>query len=154
RSLPDANRRGVSCPDASILTLEPPISITRTFIAILIQVQILGDAARTSELAPLSYCLKLLMKRPASFLDAASYAFLSDQVSRGEKFSEGTPGHAVTTSKPKVGSRCVLALANAPLWTASRMARVWASLIRLPAPYAPPLQPVLISHTRALCCFI
>src|SRR6516225_2943169 len=34
------------------------------------------------------------------------------------------------------------------------MARVWASLIRLPTPCAPPLQPVLISQTRALCCRI
>src|SRR5262249_43297826 len=34
------------------------------------------------------------------------------------------------------------------------MARVWASLIRLPVPNPPPLQPVLISQTRALCCLI
>src|SRR5881227_4311419 len=37
---------------------------------------------------------------------------------------------------------------------ASRMARVWASLIRFPVPWAPPLQPVLTSQTRALYCFI
>src|SRR6516225_6403819 len=34
------------------------------------------------------------------------------------------------------------------------MARVCASLMRLPTPWPPPLQPVLISQTRALCCFI
>src|SRR5262249_30713000 len=60
----------------------------------------------------------------------------------------------VTTSKPKTGSVFVLASARAPLLMASRMARVYASLIRLPTPWPPPLQPVLINHTRARCCFI
>ncbi len=34
---------------------------------------------------------------------------------------------------------------------ASRMARVLASFMRFPAPYAPPLQPVFTSHTRDPC---
>ena len=34
------------------------------------------------------------------------------------------------------------------------MARVCLRLMRLPVPYAPPLQPVLTSQTRAWCCFI
>ena len=75
-------------------------------------------------------------------------------MSRGHRISDGTPGQSVTTSKPNTGSRWVFAPASAPPWIASRMARVWASLIRLPTPYPPPLQPVLTSQTRALCCFI
>src|SRR5262245_1890445 len=61
------------------------------------------------------------------------------------------PGHDVTTSNPNTGSRLVLALESSPLWIASRMLRVLASLIRLPTPCAPPLHPVLTSQTRALC---
>src|ERR1700761_2808259 len=34
------------------------------------------------------------------------------------------------------------------------IARVYASLMRLPTPKAPPLQPVFTSQTRALCFFI
>src|SRR5262249_49710777 len=96
-----------------------------------------GEAARTSPLAPPSYLLKLSINSPASFLAAASYAALSPQVSRGHKISAGTPGQVVGTSTPNTGSRLVLALASAPLWIASRIPRVWASLIRLPTPWPP-----------------
>jgi hypothetical protein len=34
------------------------------------------------------------------------------------------------------------------------IARVWASVIRFPAPNAPPLHPVLTSQARAPCFFI
>src|SRR5262245_13391899 len=34
------------------------------------------------------------------------------------------------------------------------IARVYFRLMRLPTPGPPPLQPVLTSQTRALCCFI
>src|SRR5262249_55140790 len=91
---------------------------------------------------------------PASFLAVASKAALSAQVSRGHRISAGTPGQEATTSKPKTGSRRVRPPARLPLWIASTMARVWTSLIRLPVPCAPPLQPVFTSPTRALCCFI
>ena len=54
-------------------------------------------------------------------------------------------------SKPKTGSRSVLAFASEPLWIASMMARVFFRLMRLPTPWPPPPQPVLTSQTRALC---
>jgi hypothetical protein len=73
-----------------------------------------GEAAYTSAPAPLSYFLKLSMNSPASFFAEASYVVLSFQVSRGHRISDGTPGQAVTTSKPNTGSRRVFADASAP----------------------------------------
>src|SRR5262249_2671766 len=70
------------------------------------------------------------------------------------RISGGTFGHSATTAKPNTGSRCVLAVASAPVWMASMMARVLASLMRLPTPYAPPLQPVFTSQARVPCFLI
>ena len=52
---------------------------------------------------------------------------------------------------PKTGSAAYAAPSSAPDSAAATIARVWASFIRVPVPYGPPVHPVLTSQTRASC---
>src|SRR5688572_14798245 len=94
---------------------------------------------------------KFLRNISASFFACASYAAPSLQVRRGFNTSVGTSVTSDGIAKPNTGSRSVLALSSAPPSAAATIFLVCDSFMRLPVPYAPPLQPVLISHTFDLC---
>src|SRR5687767_13177082 len=95
---------------------------------------------------------KFLRNISASFLACASYASPSLQVRRGLSTSLGTSLTSDGIANPNTESTSVLTLSNAPLSAAATICRVCASFMRFPVPYAPPLHPVLISHTFDLCC--
>src|SRR5262249_61070081 len=113
----------------------------------------LGPAALIASLALANFA-KFLTKRPARSLAFASYAAVSFHVFRGFSTSLGTPGHAKGTLTPNTACGSVVTSSSCPLSAAVSIARVCGSFIRLPTPYGPPLQPVLTSQTRDLCCAI
>src|SRR5688572_16680788 len=94
---------------------------------------------------------KFLRNISASFFACASYAAPSLQVRRGFNTSVGTSVTSDGIAKPNTGSSSVLTLSSAPPSAAATIFLVCDSFMRLPVPYAPPLQPVLISHTFDLC---
>ena len=66
----------------------------------------------------------------------------------GSRTSAGTSGTAVGTASPNTGSvRSLRRRRACRREQRSTIARVYASFMRLPVPYAPPLQPVFTSHT-------
>ena len=76
---------------------------------------------------------------------------MSAQVSRGFRIFGSTPVTATGTSKPKLGSVRNSAFASEPSSAALSSARVALIGMRLPAPKAPPVQPVLTSQQSVLC---
>ena len=93
-----------------------------------------GPPASTEGSTAVAYFSKFVRKRCASFFDAASNAEVSRHDNRGCSISCGTPLHAVTTSRPIIGSRTTDAVCSSPEWMPSMMARVNRSGMRLPVP--------------------
>src|SRR5688572_23307059 len=106
-----------------------------------------GPAARTSGETVGANWAKFSSKLRASVVATRSYSAGSDHVRRGWSTSLGTPGHAVGTPRPKIGSGAAGTLASEPSSAAATIARVCAIGMRWPTPYGPPLHPVLTSHT-------
>src|SRR5687768_1027091 len=94
---------------------------------------------------------KFLRNISASLIACASYAAPSLHVRRGFNTSVGTSVTSDGIARPNTGSSSVLTLSSAPPSAAATIFLVCDSFMRLPVPYAPPLQPVLISHTFDLC---
>ena len=91
----------------------------------------------------------------ASFFACSSYWPASRHVLRGSSTLVGHAGtrrrHVEVEDRMRlVARRCRAGRSSA----AVIIARVCAIFMRLPTPYGPPVQPVLTSHTRALCLAI
>jgi hypothetical protein len=110
-----------------------------------------GPAAFTDAGTSFSNILKFSTNIAASFFACSSYFAASGQVLRGSTKLSGTACTLFGTSMLKIGCYTYSTLSSCPVSAAVIIARVCAIFMRVPTPYGPPVQPVLTSHTRALC---
>ena len=83
----------------------------------------------TSSVASSAYFLKLSTNRPPNLVTSSLKSAAPVQDFAGLSSSEGTPAQEVGTERLKVSYVSYSALASSPEWIASRIARVYFSLL-------------------------